>query len=328
MQTKIRIGGGEGRILSDQEGPATLVRRNLLRQSIEMFQETPARIPTANSIRCTRYNTRKQQRMNECPIKSLEILEQSCYNKCIRAIGILPFHCTYVTTDQIVLYKVYKKKGQFTKVSCDATGSIAHKIGKYCLSTDKKYKYLYTNIFELHRLNFNITVRENGQKSQKIMLYTFVISDSEFRMPIYSMISSAHHMSHILSWFFEFIRFFDDLPDIFISDMSIVLLNSAAIAFANCIDMFNYCEMLFTLVKDPNDPSTRKLKHQIRIDVNHLVKHICNALKSKGTEQKQFFTRATCLLITVTDLETARRILNAIMVVAKSKTMGNKKIVI
>lgn len=167
-------------------------------------------------------------------------------------------------------------------------------------------------------------MKENSEKSQKILLYTFVISDCEFQVPIFSMVSEAHHMGHIVGWFFEFIRFFDDTPDIFVSDMSAVLLNCAAVAFARCIDVYEYCELLFILVKNPNDPYTRKLKHQIRIDVNHLVKHIttCDALKMKSAEQKQFFTRATCLLIPATDLGQARSILQSIMIVAKSKTTG------
>lgn len=138
------------------------------------------------------------------------------------------------------------------------------------------------------------------------------------------MLSEVHHQSHILYWFFEFIRYFDDVPDMFVSDMSTVLLNSAAIAFASCTNIFQYSELLFLLIKNPNDPYTRKLKHQIRIDVNHLVKNIttCDPLKAKSSEQKQFFARATCLLIPVTDLAQARRILQSIMVVAKSKTIG------
>lgn len=130
FQKNVRIGGEEGRSLSEQKGPATLVRRDLLSQSIEMFQTTPARIPTANAIRCTRHNVKKQERIDSCPIKALEILKQSFYDKWIRSIGSDPFFCTYVNTDQIILYKVYKKKNQFTKISCDATGSIAHKLSK------------------------------------------------------------------------------------------------------------------------------------------------------------------------------------------------------
>lgn len=110
FQKNVRIGGEQGRILSEQKGPATLVRRDLLSQSIEMFQTTPARIPTGNAIRCTRYNVKKQERIDSCPLKSLEILKLSFYDNWIRSIGSIPFYCIYVNTDQIVLYKVYKKK--------------------------------------------------------------------------------------------------------------------------------------------------------------------------------------------------------------------------
>lgn len=138
------------------------------------------------------------------------------------------------------------------------------------------------------------------------------------------MISEAHHMSHILHWFFEFIRLFDDVPNIFVSDMSQVLLNAAAIAFGNCANLSEYIECLFAIAKHPDRSGARPIKCYIRIDINHFVKNIttCDALKLKSAEHKQFLIRAVCLLILCTSLKKLEKILHSILVVAKSKVTG------
>lgn len=163
--------------------------------------------------------------------------------------------------------------------------------------------------------------RENGELSHAIYLYTFVISDQQFQIPIMSMLSEVHHLSHILYFFFEFIRFFDDAPKMFLADMSQVLLNAAAIAFSNCANLSEYIEWLFAMATDPEREGGLMPYCYIRIDINHLVKNITtsDALKLKSAAHRQFLIRATCLLIPCTSIEKVRRILYSILVVVKSK---------
>lgn len=165
-------------------------------------------------------------------------------------------------------------------------------------------------------------MRENGQKSQQIYLYTFVISDG-FQVPIYSMLSEVHNMNHITHWFNEFIRLFDDTPNEFVSDMSNVLLNAAARSFGNCRNISEYVEVLFNMIRNPND-AVKKTECFIRIDIAHLVKNItsCDALKMKSAEQRELYIRATCLIIKSMGLQQAERIIHSILVVAKSETKG------
>lgn len=140
------------------------------------------------------------------------------------------------------------------------------------------------------------------------------------------MISETHNTSHIVYWLFEFVRLFQDIPNTFISDMSIVLLSSAAIAFAGFGSVWDYIDWLFAIITSQNITSARLPKCQIRIDLNHLVKNIanCDAIKLKPNppNHKQFLVRATCLLIKCASLEKARSILYSILVVTKSKVQG------
>lgn len=165
-------------------------------------------------------------------------------------------------------------------------------------------------------------MRENGEKSKRIFLYTFVIAD-KFQIPVYSMLSEVHNMSHITHWFNEFVRLFKEIPDVFVSDMSSVLLNAAAKSFAGCADLKDYIGWLFNLLKHSDDKG-RSITCYIRIDVAHLVKNIttCDALKTKPIEQREFFIRAACLLIKCSCLAYAEKVLRSILIVSKSDKKG------
>lgn len=275
-------------------GQAAVIQRKMLRQSVdEMFEAPVERVPTKNAIRCAQYRQRKLQQIDTCPIKSLEMLKLTFHNDWIQMIGSNPFYVSYVNTDTRVLYNVFKKKKKQTTIFCDATGGIARKI-----------------------------VRENGEHSKRIFLYAFVIAD-DFEIPVYSMLSEVHTMSHITNWFNEYIRLYNDIPNEFVCDMSTVLLNAAAKSFAGCANINDYVEWLFNLVKHSNN-NGRNIKCYIRIDIAHFIKNITTSecLKGKPPDQKQFYIRATCLMIKCTCLPQAQQILNSILIVAKSSNKG------
>lgn len=150
-QKNLRIGGEASRSLCAEQGPATRVRRNLL-TATEMFEPPIERVPSANAIRCSRYRLRKQEELDDCPMKALQMLKQSFFSKWIRAIGLDPFFCTYSNTDQVILYKVYKRKNKLTTLSCDATGNVVRKIGmfvQFILSMHCKLNVLVTSFQNL-----------------------------------------------------------------------------------------------------------------------------------------------------------------------------------
>lgn len=137
------------------------------------------------------------------------------------------------------------------------------------------------------------------------------------------MLSEVHTMSHITYWFNEFVRLFKDIPNVFVSDMSSVLLNAAAKSFGGCADLTDYIDWLFNTLRK-TDNNARNVNCFIRIDVAHLVKNVttCDALKLKSSLQREFFIRATCLIVKCTGLTQAERVLRSILIVAKSDTKG------
>lgn len=167
--------------------------------------------------------------------------------------------------------------------------------------------------------------RLDGGVTKRFYLYTLIITSDGSQVPIYSMVTEDHTMNHIAYWLNEFISLFGHIPDRFVSDMSKVLLNSAARSFGVCADIDDYCGQLFNLAK--TNISEKQMKCLIQIDVAHFIKNICQCPSLKShPHQREFYIRATCLLIKCTYLKQAENMIHSILVlvVAKSVTKGDE----
>lgn len=180
--------------------------------------------------------------------------------------------------------------------------------------------FLFFYIFEFCHVSFS--VRINNEKSNRIYLYTFVISDEGFQIPIYSMISEVHNASVISYWFLEFIRMFDDIPNVFVCDISFALLNAAARTFGSSDDIWNYIETLFKMHTSINE--VKKPKCFIQIDRAHLINNVrtCNALSKSSFIVRNFYIRSVCLMLQATSLNQAELILKSVLTVAYAMYEG------
>lgn len=112
-----------------QNKTATSIRRGMLVEKAEMFIEPTARIPSANAIRCSKYRQRQKEKLSDDPFESLKYLQMSnMYANCIHRLGWNAFYVIYSSPEQIKLYQEYKKRNKLTKISCDATGGVVHKL--------------------------------------------------------------------------------------------------------------------------------------------------------------------------------------------------------
>lgn len=131
VSKKVKLTSKTVQQLSSQNKTATVISRNLLKDSSQMFAEPTARNVTANSIRCARYRQRVNDKISSCPITALSYLKASnLYMNCIQRISFDPFYIFYSTPEQKKMFNEFIKKNKTFKVSCDATGGIVHKIGK------------------------------------------------------------------------------------------------------------------------------------------------------------------------------------------------------
>lgn len=127
---KVKLTSTVANQIYSQDKTATAIRRDVLKESTQMFREPTVRTMTANAIRCGQYRQRMNDKLSECPITALSYLKYSnLYMNCIQSIGLDPFSVIYCTPEQQKLFHEFSKKNKVFKVSCDATGGIVHKLG-------------------------------------------------------------------------------------------------------------------------------------------------------------------------------------------------------
>lgn len=117
------------RLYASSLTPSSLQNR-LANENSELFQHSVLNV-TANAISCGRYRIKKNNKLAEHPIVALEYLKYCPdFSQTISSIGFNPFFVHYASPEQFVMYNEYKKKSRRTRIACDATGNIVHKIGK------------------------------------------------------------------------------------------------------------------------------------------------------------------------------------------------------
>ncbi len=127
----VKIGGEYAKKIYGTNKTATVIRRSLLRRKASLFVRPYGRVPTANAIRCAKYRMREKEKLSSSPCEALSYLKaSSTYMNTIHFIGKDPFSCIYSSPDQVKLYKAYKRKNKFTKVSADASAGVANRLSK------------------------------------------------------------------------------------------------------------------------------------------------------------------------------------------------------
>lgn len=311
----IKVGGEYVKEICAKKKPATTIRRSILKRKAALFVRPYGRVPTSNAIRCMKYRHRQKEKLSTCPFKSLSYLKASSkYMNTIHFVGNDPFACIYMSPNQVKLYKAYKQKNGWTKVSCDASASVANRLGKIS-SSNRFCAYFMISYF---------IERPGGEKSGQIFFYTMVISDG-FQVPVYSMLSEMNDANWITYWLSEWVRSTSNIPNQFTSDMSMALLNGGVRAFTSCASVSDYIELMFDLLLQTT--ANRQIPFCfIRIDIAHLMKNVttCDALHNKPKKMRDFFIRCVALLVLITDINEARDHILSVLIVARSLTEGKK----
>lgn len=128
---KVKLNGEEAKRIYSAKMPASTQNRFLAEENMEMFEFPSARIPSSNAIKQGRYRLNQQERLDNDPLRSLSLMQLSSNCIEIRSLAINPFYVIYISNEQLQLYHEYKRRCKYTKVSCDATGSIVKKLGNY-----------------------------------------------------------------------------------------------------------------------------------------------------------------------------------------------------
>lgn len=173
-------------------------------------------------------------------------------------------------------------------------------------------------------------MRPGNQRSGRILLYSIVISDG-FQLSVNSLLSEDHSANFLTFWLSEFVKSHGDIPKIFISDMSMAIINAAVRAFGQHANITEYLDTLFRMCSIQDDAtriSTKPPPCFIRIDFAHLMNLVRKnkSLASCNTWQKvkDFYMRCVAILIQIKNLDFARAHILSVLIVAKSKTEGKQ----
>lgn len=135
----VRIGGSRAKELFTSNKTASVLRReNILESGAKMFEKPKGREVSLNAIRCGQYRHNQSKKLSESTVQAVEYLKESNYfGPMIQMIGLSPFFTMYGSRNQFALYDAYKSHKNYTKVSCDATGGLVHKLRKSFVIDDK-----------------------------------------------------------------------------------------------------------------------------------------------------------------------------------------------
>lgn len=126
--------------------------------------------------------------------------------------------------------RICRKTNKNTKICCDATGGLVHKIGKVrlmCFLLSFKISY-YLFLIDFIRLS----VRPTGKNSGHIFMYTLVIADG-FLCPIWTMLSEINNANFITFWLNKWLRLGGKVPNEYCCGMSLAILNAGVCAFTD-----------------------------------------------------------------------------------------------
>lgn len=111
--------------------PALYLHQKMSSKNTNMFEHPKGRQFTLNAIRCGKHRKKTAKKLSSCPYTAIMYIQaMNCYANTIHAVGISPFNVIYTSSDQIKLFKAYKLKNRYTRIQCDASGNLAHKLGK------------------------------------------------------------------------------------------------------------------------------------------------------------------------------------------------------
>lgn len=128
----VRIGGSIAKELFTSKKSASVLKKEMISKSgAKMFEEPKGREVSENAIRAGQCRNRQADKLFTSPLLALEYLKgTNAYGPSIHMTGLSPFFAMYAGNNQFALFDAYRKANKNTKICCDATGGLVHKISK------------------------------------------------------------------------------------------------------------------------------------------------------------------------------------------------------
>lgn len=178
----VRIGGIKAEEIFKSHKTATVLKREMINKSgTKMFENPKGREVSANAIRCGQYRQNQGKKLSTLPLQAVEYLKESnMFGPMIHMVGLNPFFAMYGSRNQFVLYEAYQKNNMYTKVSCDATGSLVHKISNEFVIVNNNYYYYNRHVYQLELFTYFRSIKWTNIASY---LYVYSCNYGRFFVP-------------------------------------------------------------------------------------------------------------------------------------------------
>lgn len=201
----------------------------------------------------------------------------------------------YWSATQIHVYNEYCK-GDFSRISIDATGGIFRKIK-----------------------------RPDGENSGSIFLYDVTVNDlkTKYQYSVCNMVSERNDGDSIGYWLRQWIRDGASTPHEIVCDMFLALLSGVAKSFRQIFNITCYVNVCYNILfsGDTTLPNT-----YIRCVVAHTIKLFTSlkSLKREKLRTRQFYIRMLTKMLLSTSIHEIKDILFGIFIIAGSETEGEE----
>lgn len=128
----VRIGGQRAKELFSSTDKASVIKRRIINESgVQIIEPPKGRDISENAIRAGQSRTKQAKKLSPSPLQALEYLKATkAFGPSMHMTGLSPFFAIYGSPNQFALFKSYSQRNAYTKITCDATGGIVHKLGK------------------------------------------------------------------------------------------------------------------------------------------------------------------------------------------------------
>lgn len=166
----VRIGGSKAKEIFASRQKASVIKRRLIEESgSQIFEHPRGRDISQNAIRVGQCRYRQSKNLSKSPTQALEYLKATrAYGPSIHMTGLDPFFIIYGTPEQFVLYNTFCKQNSYSKVTCDATGGVVRKLGKFIFTTH--HSVISPLVLIIHFIFFH---RSSGWKTFRSNLFIF-----------------------------------------------------------------------------------------------------------------------------------------------------------
>lgn len=273
-----------------------IVLRNKMINNSMQDDETsePPFIPNLKSLQNIRNRYDGAKRFHKIVVFALWIMPfKEPWANVIRTVSLQPFFIHYWTELQLkYYYKNVCSKKMYTVVSIDATGSIFKKISPPNSTNDYESKHLF--------------------------LYVVMLKIKDMSsVPLSQMISALQTMDNIFQWLKKWIGEMKT-PNEVICDDSAAIIGAVVNAFTRFTTTREYLSHCFNVL---NQRERCQITCLLRLDTSHFLKSLyrLQCFKFVDIRVKSFYIRCLLRLKNCTNFETAKIIIQNLIIVALQK---------